>query len=828
MTESSSTEFQDLISDDNMRLAWKRLTYSMRREVKDWLGLQAYAPQLDAHIQILQDSMRSGYEPSDAYPFFKTKQDRSLRRFSFLTMDDRFVFQAICNVLIENSHDELMKLSESRRLYANIPTPPKDRNPYVFKRVFGNRFSKSEGSYDRFRGQVLRSRKEFREQHDNAWLVRTDVRSYFPTVDHSHLRALLESRGWLSDERSRQVLLDCLKKWEIESGKGIPIGYECSDYIGNLFLVPLDEALEDFTVHRYVDDIYIFVEDFECAKKAIYIVDQILDKLRLQRNTVKTEFLNLQELCEKDLKQRLTESLSLLAFEGSTEESETQRHRDLLALLHTEFGEDFEKLNLRARIANISIAAFVLYRLRIADFRIRRLAYHILDHHPDYAFHAMTYLFRVYENDPDFESKLSRMFDAGYEAQDVKANALKFLKLVDNGRVSNGYIANLLDFSGGNDWHLTALAMRDITESNASPRLSELLKKMVKHNNPFLSSYAANLIFAHSSINERVELVNELLVNKSDYVSKIGLYLAHRYQIEVNPSAVRSHLESLMDAERLEEKDFFHNTMKSLLNIQLSREFPIQEYFGNITKVNQVLRDIYLHREQGIEVFVFAVKKLLSAFCERLSSYGQPIHNELEDFLHEIKGKCADLERLKNGRQTDLLKKLRKTLGNQLNQIQFERGLRMRDKMFISYSVEDRPWREMLVTAIKSYFGQNPPLWYFEGNLEFSDSIEQEILHNRSITKVAILLTSNHYFASEPIMRLEYPYFIQQRNQNNLKILWIPCGPSPANMHGLGDVWTPAGIEPLTGKGEHGRKTAFDLAARKLSEFFNPNDSSAG
>ncbi len=618
MTDDARSDFQELISDENMHLAWKRLTHSMRREVKDWRGLQAYAPQIDTHIQIIQQALLSGYEPSISYPFYKTKQDRSLRTFSFLTMDDRFVYQALCNVLIANSYDELMKLAADGRIYANIPTPLEDRSPYVFERVFGNRFSTSHGQYEKFRGQVLRSRREFLVQQETPWLVRTDVRSYFPSLDHSRLRDLLTCRNWLSDEGTRDVLMDCLKKWEVkqdngtQQGLGIPIGYESSDHIGNVFLIPLDEALEGFKVHRYVDDIYIYVENFERAKQAIHIVDTILKDLSLQRNTLKTEFLNLQNLSEKELQERLTESLSQLATEKSTEKSKAERQRDLLSLLHSEFGEGFEKLELRGKIASISKVAFVIYRLRWADETVRHIAYHVLDHHPNYAYHAMTYLYHAYSRDPEFKLKLVSIFEAEYEAQDTKANALKFLNLVESGNTSSNYIKNVLDTISKDNWFLAYFVMRDIVQHNNSLLHFECLSKTITSENPFLSSFAAYLSFERKDAIARYQVVDGLLKNNSDHVKKFGLYLANRYQTEVNPSAVQCYLEGLMDEEKLEEKDYFHNTMESLFNISLSREFPIQGYFGNITTINQVLRDLYMHREQGIDIFVIGAMKLLT------------------------------------------------------------------------------------------------------------------------------------------------------------------------------------------------------------------------
>ncbi len=205
-----------------------------------------------------------------------------------------------------------------------------------------------------------------------------------------------------------------------------------------------------------------------------------------------------------------------------------------------------------------------------------------------------------------------------------------------------------------------------------------------------------------------------------------------------------------------------------------------------------------------------------------------PDDDELTSLINNLEPKSDGTHKWKNGKQTFLLDQLRRVMPKYLMEVQEKEGLIVRDKIFISYSADDKEWRKMLVKAIHSYFGQSPPLWYFEGNLKFSDAIRQEIIDARSETKVAILLTSNNYFASKPVMELEYPYFKEQRDRNNLKILWIPCEPSSADLHGLGDVWTPAGKEPLTGKIKHDRKNAFDHAARELYEYFHPNDSKSG
>lgn len=796
MTNTTTSEFAEFISDRNLRLAWNRLTRSMHRAVKDWLGLQAYFPQLGAHIQILQKTLKAQYEPSDASPFYRTKRDRSLRMFSFLTMDDRLVYQALCNVLIKKSYCEVTELAHARQLFANIPTLPQDGSPFVFKRVFGNRFTTSEGQYDRFRGQILRSKSEFLEKHNDPWLVRTDVRSYFPSLDHRRLCKLLKCRNWLSDDRTIQVLMDCLKKWEVERGKGIPIGYECSDHIGNIFLIPLDEALADFTVHRYVDDIYIYVEDFERAKQAIHIVDEVLGGLSLQRNTGKTEFLNLQEVTDDNLKERLTESLSQLAEEKQTEVSEEERQRNLLDLLHNEFGTHFENLNLRQGVKNISTVAFVLYRLRKQDENVRRLAFYVLDHYPNYAFHAMTYLFRVYRNDLMFASKLAHMFEAEYEAQDVKANALRFLKLIDNGTSFNGLFEDLLESPDTDDWHLTYLALRETIDTNASSRHADLLDTIVNNRNPFLSSYAAVTVFAKADSEHRVELVDTLVRKDSDYARKIGLYLAHRYRI--TPSAVPSHLEGLMEAEWLEEKDYFHKAIEELFDIVLPDGFLVTQYFGEFDEVNQLLRDIQGSLSAGINVFLNASRALLHVFFSQrqvganASSAPEvldfPDDDDLTSLLNDLELDSAGAHKWKNGKQTYLLDRLRLIMRKYLQNIEGIRSVTQRDEVFICYARKNSEWKERVETHLKpfeNYF--NITVWSDE-NITKGGDWDAEIKAALQRAKVAILLETPDFLASNYIHNDELPEIMRAAEDEGLVIMRFPISSSSVDITPLARI----------------------------------------
>ena len=309
------------------------------------------------------------------------------------------------------------------------------------------------------------------------------------------------------------------------------------------------------------------------------------------------------------MRRRLTESLSQIAHQRAISDN-----GKLLGILHGEFGSDFGNLNLKGEVRNISRVAFALYRLRVPNGNVRRLAYSILDHFPNYALHAMKYLFEVYRDDPELESKLIRMIEAAYESNDVKHHALKYLKVIVDGQESVRYIGETFAQVSTDNWNLPYSVMRDILQRNESIYYTELLRNAVTGLNPYISTYAVIVLFATVDNNERNVLVNELLGSESTYAKKIALYLAYRYRIRVDPSAVPNDLERLMDVDQLEEKAYFHNAVSDLFQISLASEFRIQKYFGAIGEANQMLRDIELHILQGIDDFLVATRDLLYRF----------------------------------------------------------------------------------------------------------------------------------------------------------------------------------------------------------------------
>ncbi len=843
-TDHNGTILEYLTYGD-IELAWKRLQHSTRREVKDWLALEIYGhPDLESNYltTLLRTLQFDNYEPHDAFHFDRPKSDRSLRRFSFLDLNDRLVYQLLCDILISNSYDVLAKLHCAGRLYGNLPNDPVHRSKHVFRPVFGisepGKLPVS-GQYEMFKFRVLTSYDEFSAHEGQPWLVSTDIRSFYPSIDQKHLLSLIKKWGWLPDQPMIDLLQKCLKKWGAADRKGIPIGYECSDYLAHLYINGLDKNLMDFRVHRYVDDIYIFAKDFEQVKDVLFRLDMELGCLGLQRNTAKTTYSRLADYPREKLKNFLSESLSMFAEEHSDPVEEDRRQNALVEIFHQSFDSHSSEDSFDANNLDMRQVAFVHNRLHRTNATIKDVAYYVLDHDLKYAYHALNYLYNNYRNE-EFVSKLNSILQAEYEPRALKALALTFLYKMNASSFEHSFGA-VINKSDSRDWHLIREVLKVATEAPHSRLTGSLLDRLKNHDNPNVLAYVYWQSFQECSSDvDRCTVIDFLFASEHRILQQLGINFAYRHRLveSVSTTLLEPDMRTFFDISLIHETNEFVRNVLWTFGIHFDDNFPLEKYFGRIPFISQLMRNMYASAERNPTDFVKnAVEfsnSVLSAARDSAplvdESITQGDHYEngsetLDDVIFDLKNHL-DRGYVKVSKQLQLKNDLSRVLGESAEKWHIKEGLRVRNIMFISYSVDDRAWREMLVTAIKSYFGQDPPLWFFEGNLEFSDSIRQEILRNRSITKVAILLTSNNYFASEPVMELEYPYFKQHRDQKNLKILWIPCEPSSADLHGLGDVWTPAGIEPLLGKSENDSKSAIDLAARKLFDYFNPPDSS--
>jgi len=129
-------------------------------------------------------------------------------------------------------------------------------------------------------------------------VVDVDLKSYFDTIPHDKLMALLEMR--IADSRVLKLverflkarILEDLKTWTPETGA--PQGAVLSPLLSNIYLNPLDHlmACRGFAMTRYADDLVIQCRTREEAEAALAAVQQWTAEAGLTLHPTKTKIVD--------------------------------------------------------------------------------------------------------------------------------------------------------------------------------------------------------------------------------------------------------------------------------------------------------------------------------------------------------------------------------------------------------------------------------------------------------------------------------------------------------------------------------------------------------
>jgi hypothetical protein len=141
---------------------------------------------------------------------------------------------------------------------------------------------------------------------NKRFVLRIDVRKFFPSIDHAILRRLLDpvtptDLRWLRDA-FLDARMGCEQvAWHFPGDdlfspllrpRGLPIGSLTSQVWANVFLTPVDHFIASQlglgTFVRYCDDILAFDDDPRRLREALIAIDEQAQALRLRLHPVKT------------------------------------------------------------------------------------------------------------------------------------------------------------------------------------------------------------------------------------------------------------------------------------------------------------------------------------------------------------------------------------------------------------------------------------------------------------------------------------------------------------------------------------------------------------
>lgn len=308
--------YNEIISKDNLLRAWDHVRYDAIDDfAPDVFGYDDVGANINELIKIIHNGLSS--HDYQAYPLKHIdvpKSTLAVRPGSVPEIEDRIVSYAILNVIApeidkrisDNVYSYRLKknykksktgLFESRR---DIPFLKKDT---IRKTIPFEHWSYAWPAF-------YETSKRLYEESDYNFLTISDVSAYFENINHELLKCQLFEL--LNEQKIINLLMGILDRWVWTSvtlhrvGRGIPQGNDLSNFLGNIYLMPLDQKLEEYSNNhdikyiRYMDDTMIFSKSKNVAIEVLFLMNTILRDLCLNIQGKKNQILEGKDI-EREL-----------------------------------------------------------------------------------------------------------------------------------------------------------------------------------------------------------------------------------------------------------------------------------------------------------------------------------------------------------------------------------------------------------------------------------------------------------------------------------------------------------------------------------------------
>jgi RNA-directed DNA polymerase len=255
---------EEVCERDNCKQALKRVKANKGAAGADGMTVRELPQYLKQHWPAIREQLLQGtYQPQPVKRVEIDKPDGGVRKLGVPTVLDRFIQQAVLQVL-QKRWDETFS-----------------------DHSYGFRPGRSAHQ------AVARAQQYVREGH--GWVVDLDLEKFFDRVNHDKLMARIASR--VSDKRLLKLIRGFLTAGVMENGlvsavdEGTPQGGPLSPLLSNIVLDELDRELESrgHRFVRYADDCNIYVRSERAGQRVMASVSSFITRrLKLKVNGEKS------------------------------------------------------------------------------------------------------------------------------------------------------------------------------------------------------------------------------------------------------------------------------------------------------------------------------------------------------------------------------------------------------------------------------------------------------------------------------------------------------------------------------------------------------------
>lgn len=317
MSDSENTLYSQLLTYKILKIGWDLYRRDQKQNfIENTYSTAIAGAELKSTIGEIQKRLLNGdYKPRNLLRTEIPKKGLGVRPGATMLAEDAIVMQSIMFLLAFQLNSQLSPNVYSFRLKDDVVEKRKYTNgkdlfkesmatevPFLKKSTIYKKYMQYDDWYITWIEFDRRS-KENVKNNRYQYMATSDIAAYFENIQLPILKNQIQ-KAIPNEPKLINLLFDFLMNWteRTEDGeilsRGLPQGSSVFSFLGNYYLKPIDDYFEnhskkdEFEYFRYMDDIKIFTNDINLAKKLLLELNRELRKLHLNTQSAKTEIFN--------------------------------------------------------------------------------------------------------------------------------------------------------------------------------------------------------------------------------------------------------------------------------------------------------------------------------------------------------------------------------------------------------------------------------------------------------------------------------------------------------------------------------------------------------